>query len=49
MPNVGKIVCVELNYVDHVEEIGATTPTEPVLFLKSSDPVIGPTDSVLSE
>jgi len=32
--NVGKIVCVGLNYLDHIRETGAKTPKEPVIFSK---------------
>ena len=44
---IGKIVCIGLNYRDHAEETGATPPSEPVMFLKSPDTVIGPDDDVL--
>ena len=43
----GKIVCIGLNYRDHAAETGATLPTEPVLFLKAPDTVVGPHDDVL--
>jgi 2-keto-4-pentenoate hydratase/2-oxohepta-3-ene-1,7-dioic acid hydratase in catechol pathway len=45
--NVGKVVCVGLNYADHATETGVSLPTEPVLFLKTTDTVIGPNDDVL--
>jgi 2-keto-4-pentenoate hydratase/2-oxohepta-3-ene-1,7-dioic acid hydratase in catechol pathway len=41
------VVCVGLNYVRHVAETGADLPSEPVLFLKAPDTVIGPHDQVL--
>jgi 2-keto-4-pentenoate hydratase/2-oxohepta-3-ene-1,7-dioic acid hydratase in catechol pathway len=44
---IGKVVCVGLNYADHAAETGAEPPTEPVLFLKAVDTVIGPNDEVL--
>ena len=47
LTGIGKIVCVGLNYADHAAETGATLPTEPVLFLKTPDTVIGPNDEVL--
>ncbi|MGL4544366.1 MAG: fumarylacetoacetate hydrolase family protein, partial [Plesiomonas sp.] len=31
---VGKVVCVGLNYADHVKEMGSAQAIEPVLFLK---------------
>jgi 2-keto-4-pentenoate hydratase/2-oxohepta-3-ene-1,7-dioic acid hydratase in catechol pathway len=43
----GKIVCIGLNYRDHAEESGAAVPTEPVVFMKASDTMIGPDDAVL--
>jgi 2-keto-4-pentenoate hydratase/2-oxohepta-3-ene-1,7-dioic acid hydratase in catechol pathway len=43
----GKIVCIGLNYRDHAAETGATLPTEPVLFMKAPDTVVGPHDDVL--
>ena len=44
--NVGKIVCVGLNYADHARESGLTPPTEPVLFLKATSSIVGPNDAV---
>ncbi|GAA2738222.1 fumarylacetoacetate hydrolase family protein [Pedococcus aerophilus] len=44
---IGKIVCIGLNYRDHAAETGATVPTEPVLFMKAPDTVVGPDDEVL--
>ena len=41
-----KIVCIGLNYSDHAKETGATPPSEPVIFLKSTTAIIGPTDAV---
>jgi 2-keto-4-pentenoate hydratase/2-oxohepta-3-ene-1,7-dioic acid hydratase in catechol pathway len=43
----GKVVCIGLNYRDHAAETGATLPTEPVVFLKAGDTVVGPFDDVL--
>ncbi|AJP02177.1 2-hydroxyhepta-2,4-diene-1,7-dioate isomerase [Streptomyces cyaneogriseus subsp. noncyanogenus] len=44
---IGKIVCIGLNYHDHARETGAEPPSEPVLFLKAPDTVVGPDDTVL--
>jgi 2-keto-4-pentenoate hydratase/2-oxohepta-3-ene-1,7-dioic acid hydratase in catechol pathway len=44
---LGKIVCIGLNYRDHAAETGAELPTEPILFLKTPDTVVGPDDEVL--
>jgi 2-keto-4-pentenoate hydratase/2-oxohepta-3-ene-1,7-dioic acid hydratase in catechol pathway len=43
----GKIVCVGLNYSDHAQEAGMPVPTEPVLFLKAANTVVGPFDDIL--
>ncbi|GIG92188.1 2-hydroxyhepta-2,4-diene-1,7-dioate isomerase [Plantactinospora endophytica] len=43
----GKIICIGLNYRDHAAETGAPLPTEPVVFMKAPDTVIGPDDEVL--
>jgi len=45
--NVGKVVCVGLNYSDHAEESGMPIPEEPVLFMKASSSICGPNDDVL--
>ncbi len=43
----GKIVCIGLNYRDHAQETGAALPTEPVVFMKASNTVVGPHDDVV--
>jgi 2-keto-4-pentenoate hydratase/2-oxohepta-3-ene-1,7-dioic acid hydratase in catechol pathway len=43
----GKVVCIGLNYALHAAESGAAIPTEPVVFLKTTDTVVGPDDEVL--
>jgi 2,4-didehydro-3-deoxy-L-rhamnonate hydrolase len=42
-----KIVCIGLNYADHAKETGATPPPEPVIFLKSTTALGGPTDDIM--
>ncbi|CCH02385.1 5-carboxymethyl-2-hydroxymuconateDelta-isomerase [Fibrella aestuarina BUZ 2] len=42
-----KIVCVGLNYAKHAAETGATPPTEPILFFKSTTSLCGPNDDVV--
>jgi len=39
-------ICVGHNYRAHIAETGAKVPVQPVLFLKASNCVIGPTDTV---
>lgn len=36
-----KIVAVGLNYTDHAEEFGLDIPSEPLLFLKASNTILG--------
>ena len=38
--SVGKIVCVGRNYVEHISEMSAEKPSEPVLFLKPSTSIL---------
>ena len=42
-----KIVCIGLNYAGHVRETGATIPTEPVVFFKSTTALCGPDDDLV--
>lgn len=42
----GKVVCIGLNYHDHATETGAAPPAEPVVFMKASNTVVGPDDTV---
>jgi 2-keto-4-pentenoate hydratase/2-oxohepta-3-ene-1,7-dioic acid hydratase in catechol pathway len=43
-----KVVCVGLNYADHVAEIkDATAAAEPTLFLKPSSSIVGPGDAIV--
>jgi 2-keto-4-pentenoate hydratase/2-oxohepta-3-ene-1,7-dioic acid hydratase in catechol pathway len=47
LTGIGKIICIGLNYRDHAAETGAAIPAEPIIFLKTPDTVVGPTDTVL--
>lgn len=42
-----KILCIGLNYADHAKETGATPPSEPVLFMKSTTALAGPDDNIV--
>jgi 2-keto-4-pentenoate hydratase/2-oxohepta-3-ene-1,7-dioic acid hydratase in catechol pathway len=44
--NVGKFLCIGLNYADHAAETGAQVPSEPVVFTKATSAIIGPDDDV---
>ena len=43
----GKVICVGLNYADHAAESNMPLPTEPIIFFKASNAVVGPYDDVL--
>lgn len=43
---VGKFVCIGLNYSDHAAETGAQVPAEPVIFNKWTSAICGPDDDV---
>ena len=43
----GTLVCIGLNYSDHAAETGAEPPAEPVVFLKATNTIVGPDDTVL--
>ena len=42
-----KIICLGLNYVDHVAETNRTLPEEPVLFMKPHTAIIGPNQKII--
>jgi ureidoglycolate lyase len=44
--NVGKFICIGLNYSDHAEESGLAVPLEPVIFAKATSAICGPNDTV---
>ncbi|HWK67849.1 MAG TPA: fumarylacetoacetate hydrolase family protein [Rhizobiaceae bacterium] len=44
--NVGKFICIGLNYSDHAAETGATVPPEPIVFMKATSAICGPNDNV---
>ncbi|MGH8954593.1 MAG: fumarylacetoacetate hydrolase family protein [Microbacterium sp.] len=41
-----QIICVGLNFSDHAAETGQAVPTEPILFTKSPNTLVGPFDDV---
>src|SRR5229473_5079455 len=43
-----KIICVGLNYRDHVGEFAPQVPKEPALFLRHIDSLVGPQDSLIA-
>jgi 2-keto-4-pentenoate hydratase/2-oxohepta-3-ene-1,7-dioic acid hydratase in catechol pathway len=43
---VGKIICVGLNYFEHATESNFEVPMEPVLFSKATTAICGPNDPI---
>ena len=43
---VGKFICIGLNYADHAAETGAAIPAEPVVFSKWTSAIVGPDDTI---
>ncbi|MDP6393224.1 MAG: fumarylacetoacetate hydrolase family protein [Arenicellales bacterium] len=44
--NIGKLVCIGLNYSDHAKESGMPIPTEPIVFMKATSCISGPNDDI---
>jgi len=45
--NIGKFMCIGLNYSDHAAETGAAIPEHPILFMKANSAICGPNDDVV--
>jgi 2-keto-4-pentenoate hydratase/2-oxohepta-3-ene-1,7-dioic acid hydratase in catechol pathway len=46
VPDPSKVLCVGLNYRDHVAETGRKLPTNPDIFSKFASSLVGPTDDL---
>ncbi len=46
VPHPDKILCIGINYKDHIEETNSETPEHPVVFSKYSNTIIGPDDPI---
>lgn len=44
--NIGKFMCIGLNFSDHAAESGLPVPKHPILFMKANSAIIGPNDAV---
>lgn len=47
VPNPGKILCVGLNYRNHIVEMGRDLPAYPTLFAKFAETLTGPYDDIV--
>jgi 2-keto-4-pentenoate hydratase/2-oxohepta-3-ene-1,7-dioic acid hydratase in catechol pathway len=45
--DVGKFICIGLNFADHAKESGLAVPPEPILFLKANSAICGPNDATI--
>ena len=45
--DIGKFLCIGLNYADHAAESGMAIPSEPVVFSKFTSAVCGPNDDII--
>jgi 2,4-diketo-3-deoxy-L-fuconate hydrolase len=44
---IGKFVAIGLNYSDHAKEAGMPIPSEPIVFMKATSCISGPSDDVI--
>lgn len=45
--NPSKVICIGLNYSDHAAEVGATPPSEPIIFMKAPTAYNAPNGDVV--
>ena len=46
VPSPDKIICIGVNYMDHINEMGRTPPDAPTYFAKYRRSLIGPNDQI---
>ena len=44
---VGKFICIGLNYSDHAAETGLELPKEPIIFMKATSAICGANDNII--
>ena len=44
---IGKFIAIGMNYADHAKETGAPIPTEPIVFMKATTCISGPSDDIV--
>ncbi|MBN9235816.1 2-hydroxyhepta-2,4-diene-1,7-dioate isomerase [Mesorhizobium hungaricum] len=44
---IGKFICIGLNYTDHAAEANLPTPSEPIIFMKATSAICGPNDRII--
>ncbi len=45
--DIGKFVCIGLNFTDHAEETGNPIPEHPIVFMKANSAISGPNDDIV--
>ncbi|MEM7408260.1 MAG: fumarylacetoacetate hydrolase family protein [Pseudomonadota bacterium] len=45
--DIGKLVCIGLNYSDHAAETGNPIPEAPIIFMKATSAIVGPDDNIV--
>ena len=45
--NIGKLMCIGLNYSDHAAEMNMAHPDHPILFLKANSAIAGAEDDIV--
>jgi 2,4-diketo-3-deoxy-L-fuconate hydrolase len=45
--NVGKLVAIGLNFIDHAKETGSPIPENPIVFFKATTSISGPNDPIM--
>jgi 2-keto-4-pentenoate hydratase/2-oxohepta-3-ene-1,7-dioic acid hydratase in catechol pathway len=45
--DIGKMVCIGLNYSDHAAETNNPIPESPIIFMKATSAIVGPDDNVM--
>ncbi len=45
--DIGKFMCIGLNFTDHAEETGNPIPEHPILFMKANSAISGPNDDIV--
>lgn len=44
---IGKMICIGRNYAEHAAETGSDLPKEPMIFMKATSAIQGPTDPIV--
>ena len=44
---IGKFIAIGLNYSDHAKEAGMAIPSEPIVFMKATTCISGPSDDII--